>query len=77
MSSCEPGRTSLELNYSNDMRWRIVWLKLSEELSSRQIATRLCIGYGTVSRIIEMFRQTGDVEKRRISSRPHIRVLTD
>lgn len=74
MSSCEPGRTRA---YSNDMRWRIVWLKLSEELSSRQIATRLCIGYGTVSRIIEMFRQTGDVEKRRNSSRPHIRVLTD
>ena len=73
MSSCEPGRTRA---YSNDMRWRIVWLKLSE-LSSKQIATRLCIGYSTVSRIIKMFRQRGDVEKRRNSSRPHIRVLTD
>ena len=74
MSSCKPHRTR---TYSNDIRWKIVWLRAAKEYSCRKIASQLCIGYGTVIRTLKMFELSGDVAKRPPSSRPYLRVLDD
>ena len=56
MSSCEPYRNRV---YSKDIRWKIVWLNIAQGLTYRNIAKRLCIGYGTVARAIKLFELTG------------------
>ena len=47
--------------YSTDFRWRIVWLKIVEEMSSNTIASLMNISERTVRRYIAKFHQTGDV----------------
>lgn len=73
--SCEPKRT---VAYSCDLRWRVVWLRFARELSLRDISRNLCIGVGTVSRILCQFEATGDVRpKGPAKERRHLRVLDD
>ena len=48
MSSFEPCRTK---RYSEDIGWRVAWLRIVMDLKLRKIAERLCIGYGKGSQI--------------------------
>lgn len=60
MASCEPKRTSA---YSEDLRWRVVYQRYGLERSYREIASNLNIDVSTVSRTIELFSSTGNVQK--------------
>lgn len=46
---------------SDDLRWRIVWLRLLNSYSIRQISRRLYISTATVYRILDRFERTGTV----------------
>jgi len=48
--------------YSVDLRWRIVWIHLTQSLPAADIATLFCISERTVWRYIGLFHQTGDIE---------------
>lgn len=74
MTSAEPARTTA---YSSDIRWRVVWLKISSDLPVRSIARQLCIGVGTVHRILRKFESTGDVQPLHPPVRLHLRKLDD
>ena len=76
MSSCEPNRTK---RYSEDIRWRIIWLRIVQDLTFRQIAKKLCIGFGTVARIWNLFQLTGNVSVQSPfdNKRMHLRVLDE
>ena len=47
--SAEPQRKTA---YSNDIRWRIVWLRLTREFSYQDVARSLCVSLGTVHNYI-------------------------
>ena len=72
--SCEPNRTSA---YSSDLRWRIVWLRITRYYSYRAISRSLCVGIGTVSRVLQQFNDTGEVRPNRRKERRHLRTLDD
>ena len=75
MSSCEKSRTNA---YSSDILWRVVWLRLAKELSCREIARQLCIGYGTVVRTLHSFKMTGEVRTQPTRpNREHLRSLDE
>lgn len=57
-SSAEPGRKTA---YSDDLRWRVVWLRLTRKKSYRDIAECLCVSLGTVHNVWDKFVATGDV----------------
>lgn len=48
--------------YSIDLRWRIVWIYLTQNLSVADIASLVCISEWTVWCHIALLRHTGDVE---------------
>ena len=48
--------------YPVDLRWRIVWIYLTQDISAAEIASLLCVSERTVWRYIALFRQTGDIE---------------
>ena len=62
--------------YSVDIRWRIVWQRLSKDLTFAEIAERLNVSISTVHRIYQRFIGTSAVDptSRKIP-RPHIRLL--
>ena len=60
--SCEPKRASV---YSIDLRWRIIWQKEVFDLNSREIAANLGVDSTMVWRTVKLFRETGDVQKKR------------
>lgn len=77
MTSCEPSRTR---KYSEDIGWRVVWLRIVKGLSFRKISKQLFIGYGTARRLWLTFKTTGDVSRRAqalSSSRSHLRILDE
>lgn len=74
MTSAEPLRTS---SYSPDIGWRVVWQRLSQEHSYKDIARRLQIGVGTAHRIFKRFETTGDVAPLRRCGTPSKRKLDD
>ena len=49
-------------NYSEDLRWRSVWLHLVRNMSYTEIADVLYISQRSVSRYIELYQSTGDVQ---------------
>ena len=61
MSSCEVNRCS---SYSDDLRWRMVWQRLSLQRTYQQIGVNLNVDPSTVQRTVELFEQTGSVSKR-------------
>ena len=75
-TSAEPGRKAA---YSRDICGRVVWQKVGMGLTYRQIASRLQIGTGTAHRILQRFRDTGDVSpsKRHGQLQPTCRKLDD
>ena len=52
----------MPIPYSIDLRWRIVWIYLTQNLS---VASLVCVSERTVWRYIALFRQTGDIEPQR------------
>ena len=48
--------------YSIDLRWQIVWIYLTQNLSVADIASLVFVSERTVWRYIALFQQTGDVE---------------
>lgn len=48
--------------YSIDLRWRIVWIHLTQNLSMAEIASLVCVSERTAWRYVALFGQTGDVE---------------
>ena len=71
--SAEPGRRKA---YSEDLRWKIVWLKLSKDLTFNKIASCLTISVGTAYNIWRLFVLTDEVEPSK-SSRMHTRMLNN
>ena len=57
--SSERSRT---LPYSNDIRWRMVWQRLSKNLTFSEIAERLNVSLSTVHRVYTRFTETTTVE---------------
>ena len=51
----------LSLAYSNDLRWRIVWLYHYKEKSIEEIQELLFVSSRTVRRYLALFDETGDV----------------
>ena len=47
--------------YSLDLRWRVVWLSLTQRYSAIPISRLLHLSERTVRRYITIFQQTGDV----------------
>ena len=52
----------MPIPYSIDLRWRIVWIYLTQNLPVAEIPFIVCVCERTVWRYIALFRQTGDVE---------------
>ena len=50
--------------YSNDLRWRAVWLSTVHSLTPRKIASQLCLSQRSVYRYIDLFELTGDVKPK-------------
>ena len=61
-TSYESSRASA---YSNDLRWRMIWQKEVLGLETCQVAANLGVDYSTVWRIVKLFRETGDVQKKK------------
>ena len=64
MRNARQGNLNFEMPrpYSLDLRWRIIWAYLSQNLSSVQIAEIFGVCERTVKRYVLMFEQTGEVE---------------
>ena len=56
--------------YSDDLRWRLVWLKLFYGMSNVDISTTLFVSPKTVSRIYRLFMTTGNVTSPKVFGRP-------
>ena len=56
--SAEPGRKT----YLCDLRWRVVWLRISQNLTFKKIGQRLCIAPSTAHAVYSRFEETGEVE---------------
>ena len=54
----EPGRTKA---YHEDLRWRIVWQRILNNSTIREISASLCVASSTVWRILDRFERTGCV----------------
>jgi transposase len=56
--------------YSDDLRWRLVWLKLFYGMSNVDISSTLFVSPKTVSRIYRLFVTTGNVTSPKVFGRP-------
>ena len=62
--------------YSEDIRWRIVWQRLSKGLLFVEIAERLNVSISTVCRVYKLFKETNAVDpKSRCKPRLHTRQM--
>ena len=59
--SCEPKRCSA---YSHDLRWRMVYERQALGLTYQSIGTNLHVDPSTVHRTVEIFLNTGTVDKK-------------
>ena len=64
----EPGRTK---SYGVDLRWRMVWQKLVNNCTIKEVATSLYVAEATVWRIVDRFQRTGDVSASLATPREH------
>ena len=51
----------MPVSYSNDLRWRIVWLNVLLEVTARDVAKVMHVCERTVYRYAERFSITGEV----------------
>ena len=54
--------SSMSLVGGCDLRWRVVWLRISQDLTFREIGQRLCIAPSTAHAVFTRFEETGEVE---------------
>ena len=64
MATIEPFRVRA---YGEDLRWRMVYQCEALGYSYQKIATNLCVDASTVWRTVQLFQQTGSVEKKKYS----------
>ncbi len=57
--------------YSLDLRWRIVFLHISENISVTDISRLLCVSESSIRRYLSVFQQTGDVKAVDYRHGPH------
>ena len=57
--------------YSDDLRWRIVWLRIARDMEPREIAYLLCIGESTVCHYTQRFYENGSVSPTEYHHGPH------
>lgn len=63
-----PGRTKA---YNEDLRWRMVWQRLINGYTIKEIASNLYVAESTVWRVVDRFERTGSVTPNRATSRAH------
>ena len=51
----------MPLPYSDDLRWRIVWLHITRGITAKEVADLLCISESSVWRYTKLFHTTGSV----------------
>ena len=56
--------------YSNDLRWRVVWLSIVREMSVEDIANVLFMCERSVYRYLYLFHTTGSVSPEKYSPGP-------
>ena len=64
----EPGRTRA---YDEDLRWRMVWQRLINGYTIKEIARNLYVAESTVWRVVDRFERTGSVTPNRATSRAY------
>ena len=70
--SAEPARTA---PYGKDLRWRVIWQRIAQDLPFRTIASNLCIAVGTAHNIFERFQATGEVDPKPATRRDSLQKL--
>ena len=60
----------MPIPYSLDPRWRVIWVFLSQNLATAEIAEIFGVCERTVRRYIDQFEQTGEVESVQASHGP-------
>ena len=73
MTSSEPARTS---SYSNDLRWKMIYQREGLCFPFHRIADNLNVDISTVKRICKIFKQTGNVNKKRYPKEKSSRKIT-
>ena len=63
-----PGQTKA---YNEDLRWRMVWQRLINGYTIKEIASNLYVAESTVWRVVDRFERTGSVTPNRATSRAH------
>ena len=53
-----PGRTKA---YNEDLRWRMVWQRLINGYTIKEIASNLYVAESTVWRVVDRFERTGSI----------------
>ena len=66
----------MPINYSEDLRWRAVWLHLVQRMSYAEIADTLFVSQRSVTRYVELYQSTGDVKPKTQRHGPE-RVLSE
>ena len=64
----EPGRTKA---YHVDLWWRMVWQRLVNNCTIKEVAASLYIAEATVWRIVDRFQRTGDVSANLATPQEH------
>ena len=62
--STQPRNLKMPKAYSVDLRWRIVWSYLAQQLSISELADTFSVNERTVRRYIDLFYSTGDIEPK-------------
>ena len=63
--------------YDNNLHWHMCYQVKVQNLRHREVARNLCLDQSTVSCTVALFDDTGDVKKRKYSSKPGTVNLTD
>ena len=61
-----PGRTKA---YNEDLRWCMVWQRLINSYTIKEIASNLYVAESTIWRVVDRFERTGTVTPNRATSR--------
>ena len=64
----EPGRTRA---YDEDLRWRMVWQRLINSSTIKEVARNLYVAESNVWRVVDRFERTGSVTPNRATSRAY------
>ena len=68
--------TANGVSYSDDLRWRIVWMKCGLGMKTAEIATTMFVSDRTVQRYVQRFELTGNVSPFQRKNGPG-RILTE